>query len=164
MINNFERSWTILEYLRWNSDSEHPVSRATMKEEPAMKRYVDGKGTFNDAVFHMALAMNCGENGTVLPSEKQWKIVYQAFSEKYGDGNRTDDETDGAEEMSGGKEYKLPIRNLYYQHTFSYEEIDALIEGILFSRTLDSQTANQIVEKIEERLTTKFYKKGPKSI
>ncbi len=62
------------------------------------------------------------------------------------------------------KEPRLPIRKLHYRHTFSYEEINMLIEGILFSRTLDTKTAHHLIEKIEEHLTTKFYKKGPKNI
>ena len=163
MINNFERSWVILNYLRWNSDQEHPVSRAAMMKDSAMLPYVEGKGTFNDAIFHMALAMNCGDNEMVLPPE-QWKISYQAFLEKYGGEKETEDGSDEIPKGSGEKESRLPIRGLHYRHTFSYEEINALIEGILFSRTLDSQTANRIVEKIEDHLTTKFYKKGPKNI
>ena len=62
------------------------------------------------------------------------------------------------------KEPRLPVRKLHYRHTFSYEEINMLIEGILFSRTLDTKTAHHLIEKIEEHLTTKFYKKGPKNI
>ena len=79
---NFERSWRILEYLRRNSDPEHYVTRAELLNDPVMHRYVKGKETFNDAIFHMALAMNCEENGMVKPSE-EWKIDYLAFREKY---------------------------------------------------------------------------------
>lgn len=166
-LKNFERSWRILEYLRWNSDSEHYVTRAELLKDPVMQRYVKGKETFNDAIFHMALAMNCEENGMVRQQE-EWKIDYCAFREKYGGGNELDDEDDEldeeAEDGQNSKEPRLPIRELHYRHTFSYEEVNALIEGVLFSRTLDTRTANRLVGKIEEHLTTKFYKRGPKNI
>lgn len=164
---NFERSWRILEYLRRNSDAEHYVTRAELLKNPVMRRYVNGKETFNDAIFHMALAMNCDETGMVMQPEK-WKIDYLAFHEKYGGGDEAGEEDTELEEDEGlwpaQKEPRLPIRALHYRHTFSYEEINTLIEGVLFSRTLDTRTANHLVEKIEEHLTTKFYKKGPKSI
>ena len=70
------------------------------------------------------------------------------------------DEEDGLDENQG----RLSIRGRHHQCTFSYEEVNALIEGVLFSRTLDTKTANQLVGKIEENLTTRFYKKGPKNI
>ena len=166
-LRNFERSWRILEYLRKNSDPEHYVMRAELLNDPVMHRYVKGKETFNDAIFHMALAMNCEENGMVKPTE-EWKIDYLAFHEKYGGINETGEEDDESEEdgkfEQGQKESRLPIRKLHYRHTFSYEEINMLIEGILFSRTLDTKTAHHLIEKIEEHLTTKFYKKGPKNI
>ena len=164
---NFERSWRILEYLRRNSDPEHYVTRAELLNDPVMHRYVKGKETFNDAIFHMALAMNCEENGMVKPSE-EWKIDYLAFREKYEGRNEAGEEDDMLEEddefEQNQKEPRLPIRKLHYRHTFSYEEINMLIEGILFSRTLDTKTAHHLIEKIEEHLTTKFYKKGPKNI
>lgn len=168
--NNFERSWRILEYLRKNSDSEHYVTRAGILHDSNnhdIQRYVGGKEAFDDAIFHMALAMNCDENGRVKQWE-EWKIDYLAFREKYGGENESDEENDELKEdeefEQGQKEHRLPIRALHYRHTFSYEEINALIEGVLFSKTLDTKSANHLIEKIEEHLTTNFYKKGPKSI
>ena len=96
---NFERSWRILEYLRANSDAEHCVTRAEMLRDPVMQHYVAGKETFNDAIFNMALAMNCDESGMVRPQE-EWKITYQAFQEKYS-GTDNETETEDVEE----KEY-----------------------------------------------------------
>ena len=75
---SFERSWRILEYLRINSDPEHPVTRAELLRDPVMGRYVKDKETFNDTIFNMALAMNCEESGMVRPQE-EWKVIYQAF-------------------------------------------------------------------------------------
>ena len=60
--------------------------------------------------------------------------------------------------LNVGEAFKIP------GPFFSYEEINALIEGVLFSRTLDTRTAHHLIEKIEEHLTTRFYKKGAKRI
>lgn len=43
---NFKRSRVILEYLKRNSDPEHPVTRAELLKNPVMRRYVKGKETF----------------------------------------------------------------------------------------------------------------------
>ncbi len=81
------------------------------------------------------------------------------------DEGNDEDEEEVQEKRSGAKKKTSPpVRGLYYRHTFSYEEINALIEGVLFSRSLDTKTARHLVEKIEEHLTTRFYKKGPKNI
>ena len=76
------------------------------------------------------------------------------------DRKSLNDEEDELDEKPG----RLPVRGLHYQHTFSYEEVNALTEGVLFSRTLDTKTANQMVWKTEENPTTRFCKKWPKNI
>lgn len=159
-ITKLERAYKILEYLRKNSDSEHTVTQASLRRVPEMEKYLGDKETYNDTIVNMAKAMNSDEYGTTKP-EEQWKIIFKDFKKKYGDSGLDDAE---AEDNEDKKKTTMRIRGLYYNHTFSYEEINSLIEGVLFSRTLDSKTANEIIEKIENNLTTKFYKKGPKHI
>ena len=43
----------------------------------------------------------------------------------------------------------MRIRGLYYNHTFTYEEINSMIESILFSKTIDTESANKIIEKLK---------------
>lgn len=161
---NFERCWRILEYLRWNTDSEHPVSHVEMQKDSLLGPYLNDLDTLKSCVFNMAQAMNRSGEDWPLPPDR-WKIIYEAFSKKYGDkGDLEETEDEKTPHKAEKTEKRLPIRELYYQHTFSYEEINALIEGVLFSRTLSTKEANQLVKKIEEKLTTKFYKKGPKNI
>lgn len=161
---NFERCWRILEYLRWNTDSEHSVSHVEMQKDPVLELYMNDLDTLKSCVFNMAQAMNRSGEDWLLPSDR-WKIIYEGFSKRYGDrGGLEETEDEKRPHKAEKTEKRLPIRELYYQHTFSYEEINALIEGVLFSRTLSTKEANQLVKKIEENLTTKFYKKGPKNI
>lgn len=179
--SNFERGWRILEYLRRNTDVEHPVRNLRTLEadcedsEPAMLAYISRKkkDTFKDTVWNMANALNSGVDGCVLPQE-QWRVVYGAYLNKYGiTGEGADDaldwpedeEDDSADGTSPRKrKVSPPVEDLYYQHAFSYQEINDLIEGVLFSRSLDTKEANRLVKKIEQNLTTKFYPKGPKNI
>ena len=75
------------------------------------------------------------------------------------DRKSLNDEEDELDEKPG----RLPVRGLHYQHTFSYEEVNALTEGVLFSRTLDTKTANQMVGKTEETPKHGSTKKAPRT-
>ena len=52
---------------------------------------------------------------------------------------------------------KLPIRNLYYNQEFSYEELDKIIECISLSDTLDEKTAKKLIKKVKAELGTIYY-------
>lgn len=161
--SKYERSYKILEYLRRNTDKEHTVKRSDLARVPELREYLGYKETLNDTISNMALAMNTDSEGRVKP-ENQWKIVFKEFSRRYGllgDDIELDEEEDSKENE---KMWRMPIRQLYYQHTFSYDEINSIIEGILATKTIDSKTAQYLIDKIEKNLTTKFYRSGPKQI
>lgn len=167
-FNAVERAWKILEYLRKHTDENHRISQQELKK--ALGPYFkDNNDTIKSDVFRLAQALNGGEEGQVLPSEA-WKICYKAYQENYGgeDGlDKTEDEEDMSEKERKRKErrdHSLPVRQLYYRHTFSYSEINALIDALQFSRTLSTQEIQDLIKKVEENLTTNFYKKGPKNI
>lgn len=153
-----------LEYLRRNTDSEHRVSHAEMQRDPELGPYVKDIDTLKSTVFKMAKAMNYDGADIILPSD-QWKILYKDFSQKYGGSDDEEDTEDKEEPQKTERAENSPkIRELYYRHTFSYEEIDALIDGVRSCRTLGTLEGKRIVKKIEDHLTTKFYKKGPKNV
>ena len=56
------------------------------------------------------------------------------------------------------------VYNISPLNAYSYEDINNLIDGIWANRTLSSKEAEELVKKVEENLTTKFYRKGPKQI
>ena len=157
--SNFERTYKIIEYLKKNSDSEHTVTQAMLRKVPELEVYIGDKQTFNRMIKHAAMTMNFNEED--IKPEDEWNIVFEEFIRQFGCEveEMGDDEDEELEDIP-----TMPIRGLFYNHTFSYGEINSLIEGILFSKTLDSKTANYLVDKIEENLTTKFYKKRPKKI
>lgn len=153
--SKYERSYRILEYLKKNTDQEHKVKQSDLRKIEYLKQYIGNKETFNDTIVNMANAMNSDSNERINP-EEEWRIVFDAFAKRYGSEGSEEEEEEGTQRM--------PIRGLYYNHIFSYDEINSLIEGILFSKTMTPEDGKKLIEKIENHLTTKFYPKGAKQI
>lgn len=172
---NFEKCYHILEYLKKHTDAEHKTTQAKLRAVSELKEYIRDKGAFNDAINAMADAMNLDEYGA--KPQEEWRLVFDAFIQQYGDDrseggddevssyikNRTEDACveELAWEVNGERR---PIDNLYYQQPFSYDEVNSIIEGLLFSGTLDTKTAAALAQKVEDLLTNDFYAKGAKNI
>ena len=103
------------------------------------------------------MAMNFDEYG--IKPEKDWRIVFNDFTKNYGSKALEKEESD-VEILKS----KMRIRGLYYNPIFTYEEINYIIEAILSSKTIDSATTDILIKKIEENLTSKYYKKNHKII
>ena len=71
----FERLFKVWEYLRKNTDSEHPTSQAKLREDEEIKEYIGGKQAFNRLIKDMANAMNTDEHGA-YKKEDEWKIYF----------------------------------------------------------------------------------------
>ena len=156
--SKIERAFKILEYLKANSDSEHTVTQAALRKKPEIEQYLGDKETYNDTIVKMAMALNFDDYG--VKPENEWKLIFKDFIKMYGESSLDENES----EEDSDENQKMRIRGLYYNHTFSYDEISSMIESILFSKTIDTKAANEIIKKIENNLTTKFYKKGAKNI
>lgn len=161
----FERMFKIWEYLKKYTDSEHPTTQAEMRKSPEVSEYIGDKETFNRLIKDMARTMNSDEFG--YKRESDWKIYFHDFKKYYGDDAEDYDEETlfgSDEEYDDFADQTMHIDGLYYNRTFSYDEINSIIEGILSMKTLDTKTAANLIEKVEQNLTTRFYKKGPKQI
>ena len=154
--SQFERAYRILEYLRWNSDREHPVTQADMRRSGELKDYMGGKDTSHNLILSMVMAMNFDEHS--LRPRREWKLSFKEFEAQYGGELQEDDDSE-APELN-----ELRIRGLYYQHSFTYEEVNRLIEAVQLSGTLSTGETKTLTEKLERCLTTKFYPKGPKQV
>lgn len=157
--SKYERSYRILEYLRKNSDSRHTITQASLRKIPELSGFIGDKETYNDTIVNMAMAMNFDADELLKP-EDEWKINFKEFTRLYGGKAESDAQNTDEEAVYG----RMPIRGLYYNHTFSYEEIDCLIESILFSKTLDTQTASRLIHKIKNHMTTRFYHSATENI
>lgn len=163
-ITQFVRGYRILQYLQKYTDEKHPIKQKEMRANAEVAKYMGRQDTYNDLIFSIAEALNCDMGERLLP-EEEWRIVFDLYREKNGDRDGEDLENDDKEEdayvvgSNGERRHKArPIKNLYYQHIFSYEEIDALIEGVWFSKTLSNDKRTAIVKKIIKHLTSKHYK------
>lgn len=177
-FNAVERAWRILEHLRKHTDEEHRVSQKELKEalEPYFKKNND---TIKSDVFKIAQAMNSNKDEQLLPS-KDWKIIYEAFCGRYDESRQITEEPEDEEPESedpkiqkelekelkreARRERALPVYELYYRHTFSYDEINALISALQFSCTLSTREIHGLIEKVENNLTTVHYKRGPRNV
>ncbi len=150
--------YRVLEYLKKNTDSENTTTQAKMRASKEITEYMGDKQTFNRLIKDMARTMNSGEHG--YKKESEWRIYFEDFKDYHGDDadNLEDDESDEVYDDT------MRIVGLYYNRTFSYNEINTLIEGVLSSRTIDTKTADELIKKIEDNLTTNFYKKVYKQI
>ena len=161
----FERMFKIWEYLKNNTDKEHPTSQAQMRKAPEVSEFIGDKETFNRLIKDMARTMNSDEFG--YKKEDDWKIYFHDFKKYYGDTAETcEDEADFGSDVEYEEfaDQTMHIDGLYYNRTFTYDEINSIIEGILSTKTLDTKSAARLIEKVEQNLTTKFYKKGPKQV
>lgn len=161
----FERMFRVWEYLKNNTDKEHPTTQAEMRKSPEVSEFIGDKETFNRLIKDMARTMNSDEFG--YKPEKDWKIYFHDFKKYYGDDAEDfDAEADlGSEEAYDEfADQTMHIDGLYYNRTFSYDEINSIIEGIMATKTLDTKSAGKLIEKVEQNLTTRFYKKGAKRI
>ena len=142
-----------MECLRRETDHQHQIKQSELRE--LLREYYrsNAKARSNDIINALARGLNFDMDGTVLP-EDEWRIVFNEFRRVYG-SQYDESEEDEEEETDDAK--RMSIRKLYYQQIFSYEEIDALIEGVLFSKTLDEETAKRIAEKIRSNLTSRHY-------
>ena len=156
--SQFERAYRILEYLRWNSDREHPASQADMRRHGELAGYLGGKDTAHNLLINMVSAMNFDEHG--LRPREEWKLVFKEFEDQYGgELQENDDEDEEAPELD-----KLHIRGLHYHHDFTYDEVNRLIEAVQLSGTMGTAEAKALAEKLERCLTTRFYRRGAKQI
>ncbi len=140
-----ERAIRVLDYLRHNTDEEHPVLLSKMREELLISGGLGTAETLNDMICGMARALNSDENEASLP-EEQWRLLFDGYGTL----------------LEGGDEEKEPgarvrICNLRYRHAFTQGEVDHLIESVLFSKTLSDREADRLVRKIRENLTSKHY-------
>lgn len=165
-IPQFVRGYRVLQYLQEYTDADHPTTQAELRETD-IEKYLGVRETSNSLIHFLAEALNCDNDERPLP-EDQWRIVFDDYKKKHGEQADVDTEDDESEYviLSNGEKQRrpTPIRNLYYQSPFSHEEIDALIEGVWFSKTLSNEKRERIVAKIKKHLTSKYYKDSYRGI
>jgi len=152
-LNQTERVIKFLEFLKKNTDSEHTIKLEHIHKAFAdQKLYIGNSKTLHDFIVDLADALNLDENENALPID-EWRIVFDDYVNAYSDEPDKD----------LGKDY-LHIKNLYYNPEFSYDDIDAMVEAIRFSRTMEPDRANKLIDILENNFASKYYKQSPRHI
>lgn len=133
----------VLEVLKKETDKKHPLSQKEILAFLEEKKEKCTLKTLSKTLKKLTWVLNPPE---YTEEEKDnFRIIYPGYDQE---GKEDAEDTDDARAKYMSK--------LYYAHEFSYEEIDRLIEGIQFSKTLTTDEANKIIEKIK-RLTNRHY-------
>lgn len=151
-----ERTIRLIDYLRKNTDKDHTVKLGNIKNAfRDMGLKLGNDSTINSLVKDIANTYNSDITEHTLP-QSEWRIVFDDYIKNYCDIS-DDDESESDEKAD---KIATHIKNLYYIPEFSYEEIDALIEAVLFSRTLTTEETHKIITTLEEQFASKYYKRG----
>ncbi len=140
-----ERCFRLLDYLKLNTDSEHTITQAELRRDKEISGYLGSKDTFNKMMQNLTLALNTDRNEEIKP-EEEWRLVYKAFSNFYGD-------SDSEEDIDLNF-----VRDIYYNHIFTDDEITEIINALRMSKTADDKVTERIVDKVKRELVSKHYK------
>lgn len=137
-----ERCFRLLEYLRKNTDKDHPTIQARLRESE-LKPILGTNETFNKTVSQLAEALNYDKHG--VKPEDEWVLVYKAFRDFYGENG------DDADEMSSS------VKDIYFNHIFTNDEVTAIINALRTTKAVSRERAENIIKKLKNRLTSKYY-------
>lgn len=140
-----ERCFRLIEYLKRNTDKNHTITQAKLRRDPEISNYIGSKTTFNNMMRSLAIAMNTNSWDNMKP-EDEWRLVYRTFRNFYGDN-----------EDCGDDDLRF-VKDIYYNHIFTEEEITEIITALQMSKMTDNETAEKIIHKIKKELVSKHYK------
>lgn len=146
-----KRCFKLLDYLKSNTDNEHTITQAELRRDEEISGYLGSKDTFNKMVRTLSMMLNTDGNDKIKP-EEEWRLVYKAFRESYGE---IDAEAEIDTEADIGPS---SVRDIYYNHVFTNDEITEIINALRMSKTADNDTCEKIIEKIKRELVSKHYK------
>ncbi len=157
-LSQTEKTLLLLEYLRKNTDKDHPVKSIgeIRKAFDTKKLNIGNDKTVNTLIKSIANVCNADMEEHLLP-QSEWQIVFDDYTKNYGE---LQEEPEEKESNTNG----MKIQNLYYVPRFSYREIDALTEAVLFSRTLTTEEADKLIKTLEEQFTSIYYRRGSRGI
>lgn len=133
------RNLKILKLLQHNTDIEHPITQAKLREllgEEEAKEVLGDKGTFARQINELADYYNRDSEGNLLPKE-EWRIVFPGY-------NR-----DKASNTKNGK--------IYYNQAFSHTEIDFLINQVRHANLFNDEEKESLEKRIIDNLANKYY-------
>lgn len=140
-----KRCFKLLDYLKRNTDSEHTITQAELRRDEEISDYLGSRDTFNKMVRTLSTMLNTDGDDKIKP-EEEWRLVYKAFRNFYG-------ESDSEEDID-----LCSVRDIYYNHIFTDDEITEIINALRMSKTADEKVTERIINKVKRELVSKHYK------
>lgn len=133
------KAYKLLEWIRKNTDREHSVTQAKLREmmgEDLSNEIMGDKGTYARRLHEIADAYNTDDAGNVLP-ENQWKIVYPGYQQGKGTGRKNG--------------------RVYYSQPVSCVEMDFLISSIRKTNNFTVTEKESLENRLKDALCSKYY-------
>lgn len=155
--NAVERARRILEHLRKNTDEEHRVSQKELKK--ALERYFKKQRHDQERCFRMAQAVNSNKDEQLLPS-KDWKIIYEAFCDRYDESRQMNGEHPGTDYIflhdSFGDTFRYertepPYGDIVQEASGSFAIVNWTLQ---YAGRVEVLEPKEVREKVKEKLRT----------
>lgn len=151
-----ESIFQILFYLKENTDKKHPTSQGTMRNGE-LGEYMGTHSTFNQKMINLALALDYDPYQMKFKSEEDCRLIYDSLKPLLSNNEDDSDDEDEMNENDISLEDKIrSVRNIYYNHPFSPEEVVDLINAVQMSKALNPEQVERLVRKIKMELASKY--------
>lgn len=127
----------ILKYLKWNSNKENHLERVDLTSDSELSKVLGGKTAQTSAFKALHYGFNTDYDDRYI-DEEDWRVIFS--------GLKLDTE-----------EENNRLGSMYYNHPFTHDEIDLILEGIWSIKTISNHQAEILTEKIKQELGDRFY-------
>lgn len=154
-FNFIGRILELLKILQEETDEYTTISQAQIKKLMKEREHPCSERTLTDYLKVMMKELNPeDEDGFIddLYTIDDYKIIPKGLEEKlYA--------RDLVLKKEGSK--KLQLRNLRYNHLFSFEELNQVVEAILFLKNIDAETKEKLIKKLQKLTSVNYSKYCP---
>lgn len=157
--NGMQRAIQILETLRLMTDEQHPITKADLARCLSQYRMFvhhnsvkpEAENTLKSSMDDLLKEVDPLEYSVEL--EDRYLIKYEGYKE-----NRLANNLNRRLEKNGNApaESSMEITNFYYQHPFSYSDLDKLIEIVSFSDLISEDEKLGICKKLLKTSSTYY--------
>ena len=130
----YERVFVVLDFLKRKTNEENKITISELKDKDVIKNVVKDETALNNLLREYMKLAYFSESSERVTCDNIERLAYAE-----------DDENN------------IRLGKIYYEHAFSYDEIDYIIEGLKFSKSIDTATADAIIEKVKSNLTDDYY-------
>lgn len=149
------RTVTILKILQEMTDEKHTISQTKILEEMKKRGCSCSARTLQDYLKVLMKELNEDKEDDFAGgpfSTENYRIIPKGLEKKL-------------EACKNGLEKeenrKFQIRSLRYNHIFSFEELNQVIEAVLFLKSADTQTKERLISKLRTLSSTNYPKYSP---